>query len=534
MMQNSSCHINNKIKRLSILYLGLIILFIATPFYTYAQNDILKERFSFENQRASLYDILNVISKKTGYYFIYDSKIVENDKRVKLDAKNEILERILNDILNDPSLKFRTLGKHILIYKDEKKSTVPSHTQVKTDTTTQWITVTGKVWDEQLQHPLPYVSVAIEGTSEGTVTNGDGVFLLKVRKAFESKQIAISHIGFKTYKLPIELTKDQKVDIYLKQNIISLQEVVIRRVDPLDIVNQALKNRKENYATHPVYLSTFYREGVQKNGKYLSYIEALLKIYKPSFDQSFSSDLTKEIKSRKITNTDNSDTLIMKIRGGISACLSLDIVRSMPDFLDRAEMQKYRYSLSDIVTFESRNAYSIFFEQVGGVEDALFTGNLYIDTDSLAILGADFEINPKYIQKATDYLIEKRTNSHIVKPERYAYTVTYRKIGSTYYLNHAQCNIQIKARKKGRLFSNSYSCFLEMATCDVETSNITKFSRQETIKPQTIYLDTPYTYDPNFWGEYNVIVPEEKISEALKRINAKIEKTEHPQEGANP
>lgn len=525
-MQNRRHSLANCFRCTLLQLILLVAIFIALPFHSIAQNEILKERFTFESQRASLYDALNIISKKTGYYFIYDSKVVENDKRVRLEAKNATLDQLVKNLLGDPELRLRTLGKHILIYREERKTGPKSTGMVLQDTSAQWFTASGRVWDELQQKPLQNVSVAIEGTSDGTITNGEGVFMLKIKKGFESKQIVISHIGYKSYKLPIELTKDRKVDIYLKQNIISLQEVVIRRIDPLDIVNQAIKNRKVNYPTTPVYLSTFYREGVQKDGKYLSYIEALLKIYKPPFDQNFSNDLTKEIKSRKITNVDNSDTLILKVRGGIAACLSLDIVKSLPDFIDVAEMYKYRYSLSDIVTFESKNAYSIFFEQNNGVEEPLFSGNIYIDTDSLAILGAEFEINPKYIQAATDYLIEKKSKSHIIKPVRFSYTVSYRKIGNLYYMNHAQTNIEIKARRKGRLFSSSYSCLLEMATCAVETSNVFKFNRQETLKPQTIYLDTPYSYDADFWGDYNVIVPEEKLSEALKRINAKIDKIE--------
>jgi hypothetical protein len=40
-------------------------------------------------------------------------------------------------------------------------------------------------------------------------------------------------------------------------------------------------------------------------------------------------------------------------------------------------------------------------------------------------------------------------------------------------------------------------------------------------------LDANYVYDESFWGNYNIITPEEKLNEALARINSKIEET-HP------
>jgi hypothetical protein len=503
---------------------ALMCLFVLLMLFCKAQvTNPLEARYSFDSQRASLYDALNIISTRTGNLFIYDSQILQSDRRVKLEARSETLENILKNLLNDPKLGFKVLGKHILIF--EKKEPIVRTSAQQPDSTSSTIVVKGAVYDENSKKPLQYVSVAIEGTPSGTITNGQGQFLLKLQPNNANRNIRISHIGYKPYSFPILLTTEQSVAIYLKADIVSLQEVVIRRVDPEVIVAKALENRKKNYDKSASYLTTFYREGVQKNGKILSYAEAIFKVYKPGVDQ-FSSEQIKELKSRKVVNTEQQDTLIMKLKGGISACLSLDIVKSEPDFLDAAEMQRYRYTLSDIVTYENRNAYAISFVQNAGITEPLYTGTMFIDTDNLAILGAEFEINPSYISQAADYLITQNSRTHVVKPERFAYSITYRKLGSYYYLAHAKCDIQVKARKKGRLFSSVFSAFLEMATCDMSNKDVAKFDRSEIIRPQVIFMDVPYVYDPDFWGDFNYIVPEEKLSVALQRINSKIEKFE--------
>lgn len=500
--------------------------FVIISILANAQSSILDNRYTFEAKRTSLYEALNIISQKTGYFFVYDSKVLESDKRVKLEAKGGTLESILNELLNNPKLGFRVLSKHILIFEKEGDSYAVQRKETTKQDTTASVIISGTVFDELSRKPIQYVSVAIEGTSEGTITNGEGLFVMKLPHNRQQRNIRISHIGYKPYSLPVTLVRNQRIDIYLKADIVSLQEVVIRRVDPVEIVTNAIKNRKKNYSSEPYYLTTFYREGVLKNGNYINYAEAIFKVYKPALTQFLGVDQVSEVKSRKIVNVDQKDTLLMKLKGGISTCLSLDIAKSTPDFLELDEMDRYRYTLSDIVSYESNNAYAISFVQRAEVEEPLYTGTLFIDTDSLAILGAEFEINPAYISKAADYLITKNSRTHIVKPERFTYSISYRKMGDYYYTSHAKCDMQLKVRKKGRFFSNTYTAFLEMATCNIDTKNVTKFVKQETIHPQVVFLDAPYSYDPDFWGDFNYIVPEEKLTEALKRINAKIERLE--------
>ena len=488
-------------------------------------SGILKQRFSFDTRRLSLYDALNAISQKTGYYFIYDSRIVQNDRRVKLEAKAETLENILNDLLKNPDLGYTIIAKHILI--SPKHSVIapkPALARIASDSV-RHLALQGTIFDINTRQPMPYVSVAVEGTAAGTITNGDGRFTLRIPQTLTSANLAITHIGYKPYRLPIALALSQSTDIYLQPSIISIQEVVIRRIDAEKFVERAVELRDRNNSTVPLYLGTFYREGVQKDGRFLSYAEAIFKVYKQPFSLATAADQVKEIKARKISNRDLSDTLVIKLKGGVATCLNLDIVKTLPDFMDKDEMYKYRYALLDIVSYDNRNAYAIGFEQRDEVTDPLYSGTLYVDTDSLAVLGADFEINPKHISKAASFLISQRSKTHIVKPVQFAYAVAYRKIGGSYVISHAKCSIKIKARKRNRLLSSDFTAFLEMATMSMEQKNVQRFERDEMLRPQAVFADVAYRYDPDFWGDFNIIVPEEQLGEALSRINAKIEQT---------
>ena len=158
-----------------------------------------------------------------------------------------------------------------------------------------------------------------------------------------------------------------------------------------------------------------------------------------------------------------------------------------------------------------------------GIREALYSGTLYIDKESYAILGADFEVNPEFLDLAADNLILKKSRNLIVKLEKISYSVSYTPFNGKYYLNHIRCDLRLKTRQRKHLTYDNFSTFLELATCHIDTVGVVKFPRQEVIKPNVVFSDAPFYSDNTFWGDYNIIAPEAKLSEALSKIIGKIE-----------
>jgi hypothetical protein len=299
--------------------------------------------------------------------------------------------------------------------------------------------------------------------------------------------------------------------------------VIIRYFDPLTIIEKMLENRRQNNAMEPVYTTSFYREGVQKNKKYISYSEAVFKVYKSSYTLSEHFDQVKLLKSRKVQNPDPRDTVFLKLKAGILSALQLDIVKCVPGFLDLSPPVEYNYIYSDMVSYNSKDAYAVTFEQKENITKALYTGTLYIDKVSFALLGADFEINPKYIDIAAEELVLKKSRRLKVKLEKINYSISYTPFNGKYYLNHARCDIQLKTKLKNHFTYDNFNTFLELATCSIDTLNVEKFTKQEVLKPNVVFSDVPYSSDDSFWGDYNIIAPELKLSETLSKIIGKIE-----------
>ncbi|MCK9204691.1 MAG: carboxypeptidase-like regulatory domain-containing protein [Bacteroidales bacterium] len=504
------------------LWLFLLPFTLNTAF---GQVPLLEKTIRIPRQNTTLYEALNLISQKADCFFIYDSENVKSDKRVKLYADNQSLKKVLDNILLNTGLEYKVLGKHILICKTKQDEYLVNKAQpiVSHDDTIKNIVIRGHIYDKQNKTAIPFATIGIMEENIGTITNNDGFFTLKIPVSLIGTSLVVSHLGYMSQHIPIRLLNRQQVDFFLDRRIISIQEVIIRYIDPDLIIKKAIEQRKMNNAIDPAYLTTFYREGVQKNNKYISYSEAVFKVYKSPYDVSEHYDQVKLLKSRKIQASNPRDTVYLKLKAGVQSALQLDIVKCIPGFLDLTPPPEYTYTYSDLVSYNAKDAYAITFVQNADLKKALYSGTVYIEKEGFAILGADFEINPEFLDLAAEDLVLKKSPRLIVKLEKIKYSVSFMPFNGRYYLQHVRCDLQVKTRLRHHLTSETFNTFLELATCNIDTVHVVKFPKQEIMKPNVIFSDRPFNSYDAFWDDFNVITPETKLSEALSKILGKIE-----------
>ncbi|MDR2622320.1 MAG: TonB-dependent receptor [Dysgonamonadaceae bacterium] len=83
-------------------------------------------------------------------------------------------------------------------------------------------TISGRVTEASTGESVIGASIAIKGTSVGTITDVDGNFTLGVPE--NAKTLVVSYLGFSTQELPIDKTS---FDIALKEDVANLDEVVV-------------------------------------------------------------------------------------------------------------------------------------------------------------------------------------------------------------------------------------------------------------------------------------------------------------------
>ncbi|HPN22845.1 MAG TPA: hypothetical protein PK758_13165, partial [Tenuifilaceae bacterium] len=132
-------------------------------------ESLLDRRVSINIKNVSIYEALNRIGEISGCYFIYDSKDVRSDKKLtSVEASNETLVNLLRKTLVDPSLEFKVIEKHVLIFK--RKIETIAINESSSDSL-RYLLVGGKVFDKDTKNTIPFATVSIEKIGLGTISN---------------------------------------------------------------------------------------------------------------------------------------------------------------------------------------------------------------------------------------------------------------------------------------------------------------------------------------------------------------------------
>lgn len=509
----------------------LLLLFIELfPFeYSAAQapeNNVLEQTIRLDKSKNTVYRLLGEISDRCGYLFIYDSKVIDNEKTVKIKSGTYKVKEAIYRVTGNNKLELRVIGNHILISRPDTPVASPVGPATQPVDTCRVITLTGRLTDRETNEPVPLGTVSLVNSSVGNITNQNGEFRLTLPDTLSSSSIQFSHMGYQTQVIETQLLAGRFSVISLVPKVIPIQEVVVRVLNPLRLLRELEEKKARNYAQHPFYLTTFYREGIERKNKFVSLTEAVFKIYKTPYAKYTSSDQVKLLKMRRISDPAEKDTLVTKMKSGIEACLLLDIMKDIPEFLTIHESSPYNYAPTDITVLDDKLVNVVYFEQKKSVDYPLYKGELYIDPDSSILLRARFELNPRYIGRATGMLVEKKSRHLQIIPQQAVYTVSYKKWKGTHYINHVRGDLHFKVKRKKQLFGGyPVHAWFEMATCKIETVDVSRFARQETLPLRTIFSDTPFSYDAGFWEDFNFIPTEEELNEAIRKISLKIEET---------
>jgi hypothetical protein len=355
-------------------------------------------------------------------------------------------------------------------------------------------------------------------TYYGTISNEDGGFALRIPDTLNQPILVSSFIGYKNHYTPVSIESEEKVEIRMNRNLISLQEVIIRYQDPASLLREAMSRIRQNYLNEASGMQAYYREKVNKDDKTMLFSEAVVEIAKSSYTSSLAAERSRILKGRKITNIDLQDTVVFKIRSGLSTMLQLDIIRNPPGFLAENFNSLYDLHFSDVVSYKDRLVYVITFRPKEHIDETLFRGSLYIDRETLAIIAADFEYDPVRLGREAQMFVSKKSRGVKIRPVSAKYHVEYTQSDHAYHLSQVQGEVGFKVRKRRQWIASKYEISLEMAITHTDPGNPPEIRYSEQLKPSTIMSDQQFQYDPEFWGDYTTITPEASLTEALKRI----------------
>ena len=190
----------NKMKRLFTSSLFILLLSVTL------QAQVLSLNVSDQPLR----DVLPQVEQQCDWHFFYNSSLPGWDSRVTVNLTNVQLEQALKQLFAGTGIVYKlTDNKVIVLTAEEKKSATRQ--------------VSGTVIDKATNEPIIGASVIIKGTTQGTITDYEGQFVLD---ASTGQYIEISYLGYEPYDLRVNANADN-YRVALTESTSQLDEVVV-------------------------------------------------------------------------------------------------------------------------------------------------------------------------------------------------------------------------------------------------------------------------------------------------------------------
>ncbi|WP_226294382.1 carboxypeptidase-like regulatory domain-containing protein [Aquimarina algicola] len=394
------------------------------------------------------------------------------------------------------------------------------------DTSSEYMQYEGIVLDSETNKPLISASVSVNQTNISTVTNDEGEFLLKVPKSLtNSNSIKVSYLGYHDKVISFSDFKEGKLKIKLNLSVTELSEINIDPKDPNALIREVLKKKGTNYLSDNTIMTAFYRETIKKRRTYVSLSEAVIDVYKNPYE-SRKNDVIKLFKARKSADYKKLDTLTVKLQGGPTSTLYIDVMKN-PEILFTENMTAlYEFSFGKSTKINDKYIYVLNFKQRPNIKEPLYFGKLYIDSETLALTKAVFDLNLENKDEVSKMFIRKKPKRAKVYPTQASYNIDYRQKDGKWYYSYGRIDLNIKINWKKRLFNSLYKLNVEMAVTDwKKNTEKESIAARERLKSSVVISDEASGFsDPEFWGEYNVIEPEKSIESAIKKIKKQLRK----------
>ncbi len=169
-------------------------------------------RLSLNQNNQRLEDVLKTIEDKSEFFFLYNRDLINVDQIVNINATNETIKVILDELFKGTDIKYSVVNRQIILSNLEGISGM---------TAQQPRSVSGKVTDSS-GSPLPGVSVVLKGTTTGIITDSNGSYVIP--NVSENVTLQFSFVGMKMQEIIVG--NKATINVTLAEETVGIEEVV--------------------------------------------------------------------------------------------------------------------------------------------------------------------------------------------------------------------------------------------------------------------------------------------------------------------
>lgn len=448
--------------------------------------------------------LINLIETQTNYLFVYSEDEVDVNSNLNLSKGEKTVMECLNEVFSGKELFYYFENNYIILTDKDPNS----------------LYLMGKVVDYYSEKPLVFASISLGNGVISNVSNGEGIFVLKFPKSNANDSIHIAYLGYETSSYAIQdLIGKEKNILKIKEAAIDIDPAYVRSSDAVTMVKDAFLKIPENYNTQSQQMTGFYREMIKKGSTYVTLSEAAIDILKGSYTNSFSNDQIGIYKGRGSVDRQKIDTIFVKFKGGIFSAFAIDVVKN--PFLNINPMDidhYYDLTFGNQVVIGNRLNYSINFTQKENIDEIMFRGTIYIDSENLAISRVEFNMNVEDKEDAAYIFLTSRPTGFCAEMLYATYMVQYKLYEGKWSFDYSRTELKFNTKWDKKLFSQNYTIFSEVAVMDRSQKKV-KIDPTKKVRPSDITMDKVADFrDEDFWKDYNVIEPESGIDNVIQRI----------------
>jgi len=193
------------------LTLYALILVVAQSYALSGYAQATKLNLNMEN--STVRKVLQEIENMSEFRFLYNSRMVDANREVSVEFKDLTIDKALDKLFKGSDAAWQIIDRQVVLFSKNEP--------VYGNDLQQQQTVSGKVTDNSGQ-PLPGVTVVVKGTTQGTVTNADGIYSLS--NIPEDATLVFSFVGMRTQEVVVG--GRTSINVVLEQETIGIDEVV--------------------------------------------------------------------------------------------------------------------------------------------------------------------------------------------------------------------------------------------------------------------------------------------------------------------
>jgi TonB-linked SusC/RagA family outer membrane protein len=224
--QLSTCQLFRRLMRISLMQfcIAVSIATVSIAGKTGVQ-DLLSRRISLSVQNQSAVQILTAIEKQAHVRFTYRPELITESRKFSFEMNEEKLAKVLDEILDPMHLKYKVMGRQIVLTPVKTESGLMDGGGAPTPElhSAPLRTITGKVTSSKDGAALPGVNILVRGTQSGTSTDVAGNFSIDITG--QDAVLIFSYIGFNSQS--VEVGNLSVVNVSLQESVETLKEAVV-------------------------------------------------------------------------------------------------------------------------------------------------------------------------------------------------------------------------------------------------------------------------------------------------------------------